>query len=111
MSKGYSMSILTGLEEKVQTLVLLSKRLKEEQTVLKEENDSLKKEILSLKSDNAELVDEVIRLEAELKVVQVCLEEETRTLSALHQEKSAAKVAVDDLIKSIDFLVESECSQ
>lgn len=105
------MSILLGLEEKVQTLVLLSKRLKEEQVALSEENASLKTEIASLKADNADLVDEVMKLEAELKTVQTCLEEETRSLSALHQEKSAAKVAVDDLIKSITILVESECSQ
>lgn len=105
------MSILVGLEEKVQALVLLSTRLKEEHKKVQEENQALLQEIKLLKTDNASLVDEVIRLEAHLKTLENSLEEETKSISVLYQEKNATKLAVDDLIKSINILVESECQQ
>lgn len=110
------MSLIIGLEEKIRDLITISASLREENKKLFEENSFLSQEILILKEenkaskcDNAGLVEEVIRLESQLRALEESILQEKKILSDLDTERSATKVAVDDLIKSINTFVECEC--
>lgn len=77
------------------------KLLEEKLTVLAE----LVKE---LKTENAKIAEENAQLEAKLLMLQNSLHEDSRRIDELKHEKELTKVVVDDLIKSIDSLVESQ---
>lgn len=81
------MEILSALEKKIELLVDYIKRLKEENA--------------QLKTESQELRDHITQLEGSL------LKENKQLETALHQERSLAQKAVDDLIKNIDELIES----
>lgn len=83
-SNGYSLN-LALLEEKVVSLVGLVKSLKVENAELKEKNQSLHEQ---------------------LKTLEGSLVSETKDLEELSQEKIMTKMAVDDLLKSIDQLID-----
>lgn len=80
----YSLN-LALLEEKVVNLVNLVKSLREE---------------------NAELAHQNKDLHAQLKALEGSLVSETKDLEELSQEKIMTKMAVDDLLKSIDQLID-----
>ncbi|MBI2352755.1 hypothetical protein HYV11_00750 [Candidatus Dependentiae bacterium] len=82
----YSLN-LTVLEEKVVMLVTAVKNLKLENVELKEQNKSLLEQ---------------------LKALEGSLVSETRDLEELSQEKIMTKLAVDDLLKSIDELIDQK---
>lgn len=75
------MSILKLLEEKLSCLAELVRELKTENAKLAEENAQLAAELLMLKS----------------------------SLQDTLKEKELTRLVVDDLIKSIDSLVENQC--
>ncbi|MFT6765338.1 MAG: regulator of replication initiation timing [Alteromonas naphthalenivorans] len=81
------MEMLSALEQKVENLITLIRHLKEEN--------------LSLGSKNHELRDQVRQLEGSL------LKEAKQVEKELTQERETTKQAVDNLIKSIDELIES----
>lgn len=81
------MEVLSALEKKVESLILLIKRLKEEN--------------LRLGNDNQGLREQVRQLEGSL------LKEAKQVEKELTEERKVTQRAVDDLIKSIDELIES----
>lgn len=83
------MDLLRILEEKLATLVELVKDLKSENTALAQ--------------DNAQLQMRLSMLEKSLQGDEQCIQE-------LKQEQELTKLCVDDLIKSIDALVENQSS-
>lgn len=85
-SSGYSLN-LALLEEKIISLVSLVK--------------SLKKENTDLASKNKEL-------QEQLKTLEGSLVSETKDLEELSQEKIMTKMAVDDLLKSIDQIIDQQ---
>ena len=86
LQENYSLN-LTLLEEKVVRLVEMVKTLKQANQSLQEENQMLKHQLMKTESS---------------------LVEETRDLEELSQEKMMARLLVDDLIKSIDSLVDQK---
>lgn len=80
------MEILSALEQKIENLVGLIKRQKEEISILTLENQELKSRIGQLE---AALLNETSKAEQDLK-----------------DERNSARQAVDELIKSIDELIE-----
>ena len=80
------MEILSALEQKIESLVGLIKRQKEELSCLTLENQELKSRVSQLETA---LLNETTKSEQELK-----------------NERSCARQAVDDLIKNIDALID-----
>lgn len=81
------MEMLSALEKKVENLIALIKRQKEESSRLNAENQELK--------------DQVRKLEGSL------LKEAKQVEKELTEEREATRQVVDDLIRSIDELIES----
>ena len=102
------MELLVGLEEKIQVLIGLAHELKLENKRLLSDNTSLIEEIKLLKADNVDLFNENTKIAAQLKTVEEAMLRENKIVDVLRQEKSATKLVVDDLIKSIETLVERE---
>jgi len=76
---------LVALEEKVLRMIEMVK--------------TLKSEIVSLKEKNKDL-------QGQIKVLESSLVSETKDLEELSQEKVMAKMVVDNLLHSIDSLIE-----
>lgn len=76
---------LTALEERVFVMIEMIK--------------TLKSEIVSLKEKNKDL-------QGQIKVLESSLVSETKDLEELSQEKIMAKMVVDNLLHSIDSLIE-----
>lgn len=77
-------------------------------SVLEKKVISLIDTIKQLKADNTRLVEENIQLAEKLLVVQSTISEDAKKVNELDQEKNLTMMVVDDLIKSIDSLMESE---
>ncbi len=86
LQENYNLN-LTLLEEKVIRLVEMVKTLKLSNQTLQEENQVLKHQLMKIESS---------------------LVSETKDLEELSQEKMMTKMIVDDLIKSIDSLVDQK---
>ena len=86
LQENYNLN-LTLLEEKVIRLVDMIKNLKSANQSLQEENQMLKHQLMK---------------------VETSLVAETKDLEELSQEKMMTKMIVDDLIKSIDSLVDQK---
>ncbi len=86
LHENYNLN-LTLLEEKVIRLVDMVKSLKLSKQALEEENQILKHQLMKTESS---------------------LVAETRDLEELSQEKMMTRMIVDDLIKSIDSLVDQK---
>ena len=78
---------LVILEEKVSHLIEMLKLVREENISLKEKNNDL---------------------QAQLKAVEGSLVSETKDLEELSQEKMMTKMVVDNLLQSIDKLIETQ---
>ena len=83
------MDLLKILEEKLATLVELVK---------------------DLKTENAELAQDNAQLKMKLSMLEKSLQGDEQCIQELKQEKELTKLCVDDLIKSIDALVENQSS-
>ncbi len=81
------MSVLKVLEEKLFCLAELVKEYKTENA--------------ELKNENARLAEEAAQLEAKMVMLQ-------NSLQSDKQEKELTRLVVDDLIKSIDSLIENQ---
>jgi hypothetical protein len=79
--------ILSALEKKVVSLIDIIKQLK---------------------AENARLIEENVQLVSKLTAMQGIVHEDAKRVEELDQEKALTKMVVDDLIKNIDALVESE---
>jgi regulator of replication initiation timing len=76
--------------------------------VLEEKLVVLAELVKEIKTENAKLAEENAQLAARLLMLQNSLQEDSRRIDELRHEKELTKVVVDDLIKSIDSLVENQ---
>lgn len=81
------MEVLSALEKKIETLIVLIKQQKEENSRLRAENQDLSDKVSQLQGS---LLKEAKQVEKELTV-----------------ERETTRRAVDDLLKSIDELMQS----
>jgi cell division septum initiation protein DivIVA len=93
------MEVLSLLEGRIKSLVELVGKLKEEGVRLKLENSRLAEE-------NERLAEKVFSLQGQIDSFEGAITENSKSLDELSQEKALTKMVVDDLIKSIDSLVE-----
>ena len=102
------MEVLLILEEKVKTLVAMVKNLKDQHGTLQSKYDSLKTEIVELKAENAKLAEGNAQLTFQLNTIESSILKETGHVLELTEERSMTRLVLDDLIKSIDLIVENE---
>jgi cell division protein FtsB len=100
LQENYNLN-LTLLEEKVIRLVDMVKSLKVSNISLQEKNHSLQSTNQSLEAENQMLKNQLMKTETSLVA-------ETKDLEELSQEKMMTKMILDDLIKSIDSLVDQK---
>lgn len=105
------MEMINVLEEKIKALLALVKDLKQSNDVLQAESQKLKTENEELKTENAKFAEDNAQLIAQLKSLEGTMVKGSDQIKELKQERSATKSVVDDLIKSIDALVEHENQQ
>lgn len=89
-------------KNKKATTYSLNLALLEEKVVL------LVNTVKSLKLENAELKEQNRLFQEQLKALEGSLVSETKDLEELSQEKIMTKMAVDDLLKSIDELIDQK---
>ena len=77
-------------------------------TLLEEKVVMLVNTVKGLKQENATLLEKNKTLEDQLKALEGSLVSETKDLEELSQEKIMTKMAVDDLLKSIDELIDQK---
>jgi hypothetical protein len=77
-------------------------------TVLEKKIASLIDIIKELKAENARLAEENAQLAAKVMTTEKTLLTDAQRVEELDQEKALTKMVVDDLIKSIDSLIEGE---
>jgi regulator of replication initiation timing len=102
------MEALMALEEKVKALVLYAKGLNDQLQALKPENNLLKLENSELKAENAQLVESNAQLTIQLNTLKDSMLLETDQVHELKEERLVTRSVLDDLIKSIDSIVENE---
>jgi len=105
------MESLMVLEKKLYQLVALVEDFSQKNKNYIIENESLKQELEELKFENAKFAEDNAQLAAQLKSIEDSLQKENTESHVLQQERSLAKIVVDDLIKSIDALIEQESQQ
>jgi len=98
------MEELSILEQKVVLLVELIEKLQAQLERFREENEILCKEVADFRIENAQFVEENMLLTEKLTILSL----ESSELKKLNQEKEYTRQVVDDLIKSIESLVEKE---
>jgi predicted nuclease with TOPRIM domain len=102
------MEVLLILEEKIKALVALFKDIKNQYNTLQSRYDSLKIEIVELRAENAKLVEGNAQLTFQLNTIESSILKETDHVLELTEERSMTRLVLDDLIKSIDLIVENE---
>lgn len=109
------MEALNILENKIVTLLELVKVLKAENSTLKKECEQLglastrlMEDEAKIREENAALREHVEQLMNELDAVEKAVFARDKNVETLNQEKAETKLLIDDLIKDIDSLVESE---
>jgi predicted nucleic acid-binding Zn-ribbon protein len=103
------------LENKIITLLELVKKLKAENGDLKKESEQLglasarlMEESAKLRDENTALHEHVEQLMSELDALEKSVFARDKNVETLNLEKAETKLLIDDLIKDIDSLVESE---
>ncbi len=102
------MEVLLVLEEKIKTLVAIVKSLKEQNDLLQSKYDSLNAGHAELKAENEKLAEGNAQLTSQLKTIENTILKETGHVQELTEERSMTRLVLDDLIKSIDSIVENE---
>jgi len=74
-------------------------------SVLEDKVIRLVEAVQHFKAESLRLSEENARLRQSLDTLERSLMDESKDVEKLSEEKAMAKVAVDDLIKSIDFLI------
>jgi uncharacterized coiled-coil DUF342 family protein len=108
IKKGRHMEAVIILEEKVKTLIAMAKNIKEQHNALQSKYDSLKNEFTQLKAENDILFEGNAQLTFQLNAIEKSMFKETGHVQELTEERSITRSALDDLIKSIDSIVENE---
>jgi hypothetical protein len=108
IKKRRHMEVLLMLEEKVKTLIAMIKNVTERYNALQLTYDSLKMEMVELKAENAKLIEGNAQLTFQLNSIESSILKETGHVQELTEERSMTRLVLDDLIKSIDLIVENE---
>lgn len=95
------MDVLKVLEEKIVALAEHISKLKTENIELKAENAVLAQELAQIVQENAQLSNKLLAVESSSKG-------DSHRIDELTHEKELTRIVVDDLIKSIDSLVENQ---
>ena len=75
---------------------------------LQSKYDSLKSDIRELKAENDKLSEGNAQLTFQLNAIENSIQKETGHVQELTEERSMTRSVLDDLIKSIDSIVENE---
>ncbi|HLC06764.1 MAG TPA: hypothetical protein VJJ26_01120 [Candidatus Babeliales bacterium] len=102
------MEVVLVLEEKIKTLIALAKDMKQKHDALQSKYDSLKSEIAELKVENEKFAEGNAQLTFQLNTIEKSILKETGHVQELTEERSMTRLVLDDLIKSIDSIVENE---
>jgi len=102
------MEVVLVLEEKIKTLIVMLNNTKKEYVSLQSKYDLLKNEFTQLKAENDMLFEGNAQLTFQLNAIEKSILKETDHVQELTQERSITRSALDDLIKSIDSIVENE---
>jgi len=102
------MEVMLILEEKINTLIAKVKQAKEQYNALQSKYDLLKNEFAELKAENDMLSEANAQLTFQLNTIEKSVQKETVHVQELTEERSMTRSALDDLIKSIDLIVENE---
>jgi hypothetical protein len=105
------MKILATLEERVNLLVMLTRDLFQKNKDLIVSNELLKTKIEKLEIENAKFAEDNGQVLTQIPAIESSLTHENEQVHMLKEEKTLTKVVVDDLIKSIDALIERENQQ
>jgi FtsZ-binding cell division protein ZapB len=105
------MNILSVLEEKIKLLVGYIQKLQSEKSALMLDRETLEHSNRDLIAENARLAKENIQLQEKVDEARVSSTKGNKQLETLNKERDLTKVALDELIKSIDGLVKSEAQQ
>src|ERR1700676_4281511 len=98
------MEILRVLEEKIVALLSVVQDLKSKNQLLKLENERINTEYQALENEHIKLLDENAQFTLKLQMME-------NSVLKGNERVEETKVAVDDLIRSIDALVASEHQQ
>ncbi len=106
------MEALKILEKQIASLVALVKELRKTNSSLESklnklqlQSDNWAKENKELKTANASLTEENIQLATKLNGLEGSVQQGNQAIYKLNEEQETAKLAIDDLIKSINDLV------
>jgi len=102
------MEVVLILEEKIKALIVKVKQVTEQNDALQSKYDLLKNEFAELKAENNMLSEANAQLTFQLNAIEKSVQKETVHVQELTEERSMTRSALDDLIKSIDLIVENE---
>jgi cell division protein FtsB len=102
------MEVIVVLEEKIKALVVILKNIKDERDILQSKSHLLESENAQLKAENEKLAEGNAQLTFHLNAVEKSILKETGHVQELTEERSLTRLVLDDLIKSIDSIVENE---
>lgn len=102
------MEVVSILEEKIKTLIAAVKGIRHEHITLQSKYDFLQNENTQLKAENVRLTECNAQLNLQLRTIEESMLKETGQIQELTEERSITRLVLDDLIKSIDSIVENE---
>ena len=102
------MEVVLILEEKIKALIAMVKTMKMDHDALQSKHDSLQSENAQLKAENDKLAEGNAQLTFQLSSIESSILKETGHVLELTEERSMTRLVLDDLIKSIDLIVENE---
>ncbi|HLJ31574.1 MAG TPA: cell division protein ZapB [Candidatus Babeliales bacterium] len=102
------MEVVLILEEKIKALIAKVKQDKEQFEALQSKYEVLINELAELKAENNVLSEGNAQLTFQLNAIEKSVQKETVHVQELTEERSITRSALDDLIKSIDLIVENE---
>lgn len=102
------MEVVLLLEEKIKTLVGMINNMKNNYNELQSKYDLLQSENVQLQAANDKLTEDNAQLTVQLNTIEKSMLKETSHVEELSQERSMTRLVLDDLIKSIDSIVENE---
>lgn len=102
------MEVVLLLEEKIKALIAMISSIKKDYSQLQSKYDLLQSENVQLQAANDKLTEDNAQLTVQLNTIEKSMLKETGHVQELSQERSMTRLVLDDLIKSIDSIVENE---
>jgi len=96
------------LEEKIKALIATMKTMKIDYQELQSKYNLLQSENDQLKAEHEKLTEGNAQLTFQLNTIEKSMLKETGHVQELTEERSITRLVLDDLIKSIDSIVENE---